>query len=52
MVTITTAAMDPESNTYIGEGDVRAQTARTLANVKAILGAGGSAVEDVIMFQG
>ncbi|HEV7468669.1 MAG TPA: RidA family protein [Pseudonocardia sp.] len=43
--------MDPESNTYIGEGDVRVQTRRTLENVRAILEAGGSSVEDVLMFR-
>ena len=43
--------MDPVTNTYIGEGDVRVQTRRTLENVKAILAAGGSSVEDVIMFR-
>lgn len=44
-------AVDPKSNDYIGAGDVRAQTRRTLENVKAILEAGGSSVEDVIMFR-
>ena len=43
--------MDPATNRYIGEGDVRAQTRRTLDNVKAILEAGGSGVEDVLMFR-
>ena len=43
--------MDPVANEYIGEGDVRVQTRRTLENVKAILEAGGSSVEDVIMFR-
>ncbi|WMN01922.1 RidA family protein [Rhodococcus erythropolis] len=43
--------MDPATNTYIGEGDVGAQTLRTLENVKAILVAGGSSVEDVLMFR-
>lgn len=44
-------AVDPASNEYIGAGDVRAQTRRTLENVKAILEAGGASVEDVIMFR-
>lgn len=44
-------AMDPETNTYIGAGDVAAQTTRTLLNVKAILEAGGATVEDVVMFR-
>jgi 2-iminobutanoate/2-iminopropanoate deaminase len=44
-------AMDPELGRYIGVGDVRAQTRRTLENVRAILEAGGASVEDVIMFR-
>ena len=43
--------MDPELGRYIGLGDVRAQTRRTLENVRAILEAGGASVEDVIMFR-
>ena len=43
--------MDPESGKYIALGDVRAQTRRTLENVRAILEAGGASVEDVIMFR-
>ncbi len=43
--------MDPATNQYIGEGDVKVQTLRTLENVKAILEAGGSSVEDVMMFR-
>lgn len=43
--------MDPATNTYIGAGDVRAQTRRTLENVRAILAAGGAGVQDVIMFR-
>ncbi|MET4001314.1 MULTISPECIES: RidA family protein [Arthrobacter] len=43
--------MDPVANEYIGAGDVKVQTRRTLENVKAILAAGGSSVEDVIMFR-
>ncbi|MDJ0318238.1 RidA family protein [Arthrobacter antibioticus] len=43
--------MDPAINEYVGAGDVRAQTRRTLENVKAILEAGGCSVEDVIMFR-
>ena len=43
--------MDPDTNTYIGDGDVRVQTRRTLENVKAILEAGGAAVDDVLMFR-
>lgn len=43
--------MDPTTNQYIGEGNVKVQTLRTLENVRAILEAGGSSVEDVIMFR-
>ena len=43
--------MDPATKQYIGVGDVRAQTRRTLENVKAILAAGNSSVEDVLMFR-
>ena len=43
--------MDPVTNKYIAEGDVREQTRRTLENVKAILEAGGASVEDVLMFR-
>ncbi|GAA1414875.1 reactive intermediate/imine deaminase [Glutamicibacter uratoxydans] len=43
--------MDPATNQYIGEGDVKVQTLRTLENIKAILEAGGSSVEDVMMFR-
>jgi 2-iminobutanoate/2-iminopropanoate deaminase len=44
-------AIDPETSAYLGEGDVQAQTRRTLDNVRAILEAGGATVEDVIMFR-
>jgi len=43
--------MDPKLGEYIGLGDVKAQTLRTLENVRAILEAGGASVEDVIMFR-
>ncbi|NYI08410.1 RidA family protein [Allostreptomyces psammosilenae] len=42
---------DPVSGEYLYPGDVRAQTRRTLENVKAVLEAGGAAVEDVVMFR-
>ena len=44
-------AVDPATGRYVGEGDVQAQTRRTLQNVLAILAAGGASVEDVIMFR-
>lgn len=43
--------MDPATGTYIAPGDVKAQTLRTLENVRAILEAGGASVEDVLMFR-
>ncbi|MEW2353042.1 RidA family protein [Spirillospora sp. NPDC029432] len=42
---------DPETAEYVHAGDVRAQTRRTLENVKAILEAGGAGVEDVLMLR-
>ncbi|WP_329577821.1 RidA family protein [Kitasatospora sp. NBC_01250] len=42
---------DPATGTYLHEGDVRAQTRRTLENIKAILTAGGATVADVVMFR-
>jgi reactive intermediate/imine deaminase len=42
---------DPVSGEYLHAGDVKAQTRRTLENVKAILTAGGASVEDVVMFR-
>ena len=42
---------DPATGEYVHEGDVKAQTRRTLENVKAILTAGGAGVEDVVMFR-
>ncbi|MCI9887772.1 RidA family protein [Micrococcales bacterium 31B] len=43
--------MDPATQQYIGEGDVRAQTLRTLENVKAIVDAAGATFEDVVMLR-
>jgi reactive intermediate/imine deaminase len=42
---------DPVTSEYVHAGDVRAQTRRTLENVKAILEAGGATVDDVLMFR-
>jgi 2-iminobutanoate/2-iminopropanoate deaminase len=44
-------AVDPATGEYIGAGDVRVQTRRTLDNVRAVLEAGGAGVEDVLMFR-
>ncbi|MBP0450931.1 RidA family protein [Kitasatospora sp. RG8] len=42
---------DPATGEYLHHGDVKAQTRRTLENVKAIVEAGGATVEDVVMFR-
>jgi len=44
-------AVDPATGEYVGAGDVRAQTRRTLENVRAVLEAGGARAEDVLMFR-
>ncbi len=44
-------AVDPATGEYVGAGDVRVQTARTLENVRAILEAGGAGVADVVMLR-
>lgn len=43
--------VDPATGDYLYPGDVAAQTTRTLANVEAILTAGGASFEDVIMLR-
>lgn len=42
---------DPATGAYLHEGDVKAQTLRTLENVRAVLEAGGATVADVVMFR-
>jgi len=42
---------DPATGEYLFPGDVMAQTTRTLQNVLAILQAGGSSLDDVIMLR-
>jgi len=42
---------DPASGQYLHPGDVGAQTSRTLANVEAVLTAGGASFADVIMLR-
>ncbi|MGW4893569.1 RidA family protein [Kitasatospora sp. NPDC004240] len=42
---------DPATGEYLYHGDVKAQTRRTLENVKAIVEAGGASIEDVVMFR-
>jgi reactive intermediate/imine deaminase len=42
---------DPATGEYLYRGDVKAQTTRTLENVKAIIEEGGGTIEDVVMFR-
>jgi reactive intermediate/imine deaminase len=42
---------DPATGDYVAPGDVKAQTARTLLNVKAVVEAGGGTIDDVVMFR-
>ncbi|MFC5182803.1 RidA family protein [Actinomadura harenae] len=44
-------SQDPETGELLHLGDVKAQTTRTLENVRAILEAGGASVADVMMFR-
>jgi reactive intermediate/imine deaminase len=43
--------VDPVTNEYLHEGDVAAQTVRTLQNVEAILTAAGATFDDVMMLR-
>ncbi len=43
--------VDPATGTYLYEGDVKAQTIRTLENVKAIVEASGATFDDVVMLR-
>ncbi|MDX2229707.1 MAG: RidA family protein [Leptolyngbyaceae cyanobacterium bins.349] len=40
--------LDPETGVIVGEGDVAAQTERSLKNLQAILEAAGATLEDVV----
>ncbi|MDR0283488.1 MAG: RidA family protein [Propionibacteriaceae bacterium] len=42
---------DPATGEYLHPGDVSAQTTRTLANVLAIVEAGGATFDDIIMLR-
>lgn len=42
---------DPATGDYLYPGDVKAQTRRTLENIRAIVEAAGATVEDVVMFR-
>ncbi|GAA1071541.1 Rid family hydrolase [Kitasatospora nipponensis] len=42
---------DPRTGAYLHPGDVRAQTRRTLENVRAIVEAAGATIDDVVMFR-
>lgn len=41
-------ALDPTTGTIVGEGDVAAQTERSLTSLKAILEAAGATLQDVV----
>ncbi len=41
-------ALDPTTGAIVGEGDVAAQTERSLTSLKAILGAAGATLQDVV----
>ncbi|WP_328990855.1 Rid family hydrolase [Kribbella sp. NBC_01245] len=43
--------VDPVTNEYLHQGDVKGQTIRTLQNVEAILIAAGGSFDDVIMLR-
>ncbi len=43
--------VEPSTGEYVFVGDIRAQTERTLANVEAVLAAGGAGFADVIMLR-
>jgi len=43
--------VDPATGEYLHPGDVRAQTTRTLANVEAVLAAGGAGFDDVLVLR-
>jgi 2-iminobutanoate/2-iminopropanoate deaminase len=40
--------LDPQTGTLVGEGDIDAQTERTLHNVRAVLEAAGSGLDRVL----
>ncbi|NJR51687.1 MAG: RidA family protein [Leptolyngbyaceae cyanobacterium CSU_1_3] len=41
-------ALDPETGTIVGEGDVAAQTERAMSSLKAILEAAGATLQNVV----
>jgi reactive intermediate/imine deaminase len=43
--------VDPSTNQYLHDGDVAAQTVRTLMNVEAILTAAGATFDDVMILR-
>jgi reactive intermediate/imine deaminase len=44
-------SVDPASGEFVNVGDVKAQTTRVLQNIEAILKAGGSSIDDVLMLR-
>jgi reactive intermediate/imine deaminase len=44
-------SVDPATGDFVFEGDVKAQTMRTLQNIEAVLAAGGATFDDVVMLR-
>ena len=44
-------SVDPGTNEFVAEGDVKGQTTRVLQNIEAILTAGGATFDDVVMLR-
>ena len=43
--------VEPGTNEFVAEGDVKGQTTRVLQNIEAILTAGGATFDDVVMLR-
>jgi reactive intermediate/imine deaminase len=44
-------SVEPGTNEFVAEGDVKGQTTRVLQNIEAILTAGGATFDDVVMLR-
>jgi reactive intermediate/imine deaminase len=44
-------SVEPGTNEFVAEGDVKGQTTRVLQNIEAILAAGGGTFDDVVMLR-
>jgi reactive intermediate/imine deaminase len=44
-------SVEPGTNEFVAEGDVKGQTTRVLQNIEAILTAGGATFDDVMMLR-